>query len=64
MMGLLLAAVGILGEYVGRIYTEVRSRPRYLVSSVLDSDDIDDDTKLGEPVPLAASEDNVVEVIK
>jgi len=35
MIGLLLFAVGILGEYVGRIYSEVRKRPRYLVGSVL-----------------------------
>ncbi|MEJ2418931.1 MAG: glycosyltransferase [Exilibacterium sp.] len=35
MIGLLLFAVGILGEYVGRIYTEVRKRPRYLVLASL-----------------------------
>ena len=37
MLGLLLAAVGVLGEYVGRIYTEVRRRPRYLIEEVLGS---------------------------
>lgn len=36
MLGLLLFAVGILGEYIGRIYTEVRHRPRYLVAAVLE----------------------------
>ncbi|MEZ5556975.1 MAG: glycosyltransferase [Pseudomonadales bacterium] len=36
MIGLLLFAVGLLGEYVGRIYAEVRHRPRYLVASVLE----------------------------
>lgn len=67
MMGLLLAAVGILGEYVGRIYTEVRSRPRYLVSSVLDSGDMEIDAEQSKPalnVELAASDNKVVEVLK
>ena len=31
--GLNLFAVGILGEYIGRIYTEVRKRPLYVVRS-------------------------------
>lgn len=31
VMGVLMAGVGIVGEYVGRIYQEVRGRPRYLV---------------------------------
>jgi len=38
MIGLLLFAVGVLGEYVGRIYGEVRKRPRYLVGAVLQQD--------------------------
>jgi len=32
--GLNLFAIGILGEYVGRIYAEVRERPLYVVRSV------------------------------
>ncbi len=34
-LGVLLFAIGLLGEYVGRIYTEVRRRPRYVVREVI-----------------------------
>ena len=33
-VGLLFLALGLMGEYVGRIYTEVRQRPRYVVKTV------------------------------
>jgi glycosyltransferase involved in cell wall biosynthesis len=32
--GLNLFAIGILGEYIGRIYSEVRERPLYVLRSV------------------------------
>lgn len=35
LLGLLLFSVGIVGEYVGRIYLEVRKRPRYVIRKVL-----------------------------
>lgn len=34
MGGLLLLTVGILGEYIGRVYDEVRNRPLSLISTV------------------------------
>jgi undecaprenyl-phosphate 4-deoxy-4-formamido-L-arabinose transferase len=34
VIGTQFVAIGVLGEYVGRIYTEVRRRPRYLVRKV------------------------------
>jgi len=37
--GLNLLSVGILGEYIGRIYAEVRNRPSFLISSTLGLDD-------------------------
>jgi len=36
LIGLTLFGLGLLGEYVGRIYEQVRGRPRYLVDAVLE----------------------------
>ncbi len=36
LTGLVLFGLGLLGEYVGRIYQQVRSRPRYLIQAVLE----------------------------
>jgi glycosyltransferase involved in cell wall biosynthesis len=33
--GVQLISVGILGEYIGRIYEEVRARPRFIVDSAV-----------------------------
>ncbi len=35
-IGLALFGIGLLGEYVGRIYAQVRERPRYIVEAVLE----------------------------
>jgi len=35
LIGILLFGIGLLGEYVGRIYVQARGRPRYLVRAVL-----------------------------
>ena len=36
LIGLTLFGVGMLGEYVGRIYQQVRHRPRYLIGAILE----------------------------
>lgn len=36
LIGLTLFGIGLLGEYIGRIYLQVRHRPRYLIQAVLD----------------------------
>jgi undecaprenyl-phosphate 4-deoxy-4-formamido-L-arabinose transferase len=36
LIGMVLFGLGLVGEYVGRIYEQVRGRPRYLVASVLE----------------------------
>lgn len=36
LIGIALFGIGLLGEYVGRIYQEVQRRPRYLVRAILE----------------------------
>ncbi len=36
LIGVTLFGIGLLGEYIGRIYQQVRHRPRYLVDAVLE----------------------------
>ena len=49
LIGILLFGVGLLGEYVGRIYMQVRVRPRYLIQAILETGD-DADVKTPPPV--------------
>lgn len=36
LLGIILFGIGLLGEYVGRIYVQVRERPRFLIATVLE----------------------------
>ena len=34
--GLQLLAIGVVGEYIGKIYLETKERPKYIIETVLD----------------------------
>jgi undecaprenyl-phosphate 4-deoxy-4-formamido-L-arabinose transferase len=36
LIGVMLFGLGLLGEYIGRIYQQIRNRPRYVVQTVLE----------------------------
>lgn len=38
LIGVILIGLGIMGEYIGRIYVEVRKRPRYAIKQILGQD--------------------------
>lgn len=37
--GLILLSLGIIGEYIGKIYLETKARPRFLIRQILDKQD-------------------------
>src|ERR1035437_8776297 len=39
LLGIALFGIGILGEYIGRIYHEVRQRHRYLIAAILQKEE-------------------------
>jgi undecaprenyl-phosphate 4-deoxy-4-formamido-L-arabinose transferase len=38
LLGIVLFGIGLLGEYVGRIFLQVRDRPRYVVGAVIEAE--------------------------
>jgi dolichol-phosphate mannosyltransferase len=38
--GLNLFGIGIIGEYISRIYNEVRGRPKYIIDRITNSDTV------------------------
>lgn len=34
--GLILLSIGVIGEYIGKIYLETKARPRFIIQDVLD----------------------------
>lgn len=50
LLGIALFGIGLLGEYVGRIYEQVRGRPRYRIGAVLERQEHGDSTVPHLPV--------------
>lgn len=42
--GLQLLAIGIVGEYIGKVYLETKHRPRYIVDEFLNTEDEEDNS--------------------
>ena len=38
LLGIVLLGLGVTGEYIGRIYQEVRQRPRFVIKKILEQD--------------------------
>jgi hypothetical protein len=38
LSGVQLMAMGVIGEYIGRVYREVRQQPSFVVDEVLEQD--------------------------
>jgi undecaprenyl-phosphate 4-deoxy-4-formamido-L-arabinose transferase len=49
LVGLALFGIGLIGEYVGRTYEQVRGRPRYIIAAVLEA----------EPMPVVLERERV-----
>jgi len=47
LVGMLLFGLGLVGEYVGRIYQQVRERPRYMIRAVLEKSENAKDRPIG-----------------
>ena len=54
LIGVCLFGIGLLGEYIGRIYQQVRLRPRYVVQAILER--IPGSTEQSQAQPMLAAE--------
>jgi undecaprenyl-phosphate 4-deoxy-4-formamido-L-arabinose transferase len=57
LIGMALFGIGLLGEYIGRIYQQVRHRPRYLVEAVLEQQAVEKPKRTRKPKVAEAPTD-------
>ncbi len=60
--GLILFGIGLLGEYVGRVYQEVLRRPRFRITAVLERLDADEAPQATAPRPGGARSERLARV--
>jgi undecaprenyl-phosphate 4-deoxy-4-formamido-L-arabinose transferase len=56
LMGVILFGIGLVGEYVGRIYQQVRGRPRYVVQAILQQE--------SEQAPTAQNQAPAAQIVR
>ena len=56
MFAVVLLGIGLLGEYIGRIYQEVLRRPRFLISGMLEKLEAEDKQAASRNAPEARAE--------
>jgi glycosyltransferase involved in cell wall biosynthesis len=61
--GIQLVGIGILGEYIGRIYEEVKGRPRFIMEST-HGFDVTRDSTLEQDLGVTLSEDEAMRATK
>lgn len=52
ILGVQFVGLGLLGEYLGRVYEDVRARPRYLVDRIVGTSALESTSAGGEASPL------------
>jgi undecaprenyl-phosphate 4-deoxy-4-formamido-L-arabinose transferase len=60
LIGILLMGVGVVGEYVGRIYEQVRQRPRFTIAALVEKEE---DKPHDVPDPSDAADSRLTERI-
>ncbi|HZW59685.1 MAG TPA: glycosyltransferase, partial [Woeseiaceae bacterium] len=56
-VGMQLFGLGLLGEYLGRVYADVRGRPRYFVEEVLAAEPAETGSGLERVIPLTLKQE-------
>jgi undecaprenyl-phosphate 4-deoxy-4-formamido-L-arabinose transferase len=60
LMGVILFGIGLVGEYVGRIFQQVRARPRYVVQTILQQEGMTEQELLEQNAPRGQREQRQV----